>query len=464
MSTVNRGDATITVHAPHDLGVLGEVEVDDTASIDAKVGAAAAAMEAWTALSPMDRARRLLDIESDTRGELDELAVALSLEQGKTVKEARVELDRYLGPFVQYAGLGTASGGVHVPLGGPVTGQVRRGPVGVVAAVVPWNFPASLFGTKLAPALAAGCGFLIKPAETTPLITMRLAEIASRHLPEGLLDVVVGGAEVGRALVSHPGVARVAFTGSTAVGREIAATAARGLKRVSIEAGGCDPFVLLEDADLRAAARALMGTRFYNAGQVCVAPKRLVVRAEVLDEVVELMAERIARIRPGHGTDPAATMGPLHTARGRDVLEAQVADAGERGATIIGGGRPTGPDTQDGWFVRPSLIVDPPTSARVRHEETFGPALTIIPVTTDDEAVWVANETEFGLGASVWSADRGRALTLAERIDAGYKWVNTLGRVYDELPFGGVKSSGMGREHGVEALESYLEPTSYVIG
>ena len=454
--------APVPVFAPDDGALLGEVSADDAASIDAKVRAAQSAMKAWSATGPMGRAEVLLRIAAATRAALPELAEALSREQGKTRKEALLELDRYIGPYLQYAGLATAVGGRHHDLGGGVLGHVERGPVGVVAAIVPWNFPASLFGSKVAPALAAGCGFLIKPAETTSLITLRLVELAQQHLPEGLLDVVIGGPQAGELLVGHQDVARVAFTGSTAVGRRIAARAGEGLKRVSLELGGCDPFVLLADADLSAAARALMGTRFYNAGQVCVAPKRLIAHEAIAEEIIELLTARISRVVPGPGLAPESTMGPLHTERGREVLEAQIADAVDVGAELLGGGRPEGGAVDRGWFVRPALLVDPPPTARVRTEETFGPVLTIVRVRDADEAVAVANETPYGLGASVWSADRERAWAIARRIPAGYTWINALGRVYDELPFGGVRASGLGREHGMEALESYLEDRTFV--
>jgi len=271
--------------------------------------------------------------------------------------------------------------------------------------------------------------------------------------------VVAGGADVGATLVSHPQVPRVAFTGSTAAGREVAKLAAAQIKRVTLELGGCDPYVVCADADLRAAVRALMGTRFYNAGQVCVAPKRLVVHKAVAADVIGRLEERLARVRLGPSLDPDSTMGPLHTEAGRDALEAQVADAVNRGATLVGGGRPS---YDAGWFARPALLIDPPEGARVRTEETFGPVLTVLRADDDDHAVALATETPYGLGASVWSSDADRAFELARRIPAGYTWINTLGRVYDELPFGGIGLSGLGREHGIEALESYLEPRSYV--
>lgn len=454
--------ATIEIRAPHDQSPVGTVPVDDSASIDEKVRRARAAMDAWGHRGAMDRATALLAIAHDIRHEAEPLARDLSLEQGKTLKEARNEIDRLGGIFEQYAGLGTGIGGRRHDLGGGVAGHVQRRPVGVVAGIVPWNFPTSTYGTKLAPALAAGCGFLIKPAETTSLITQRLTAVIAQRLPDGLVDSVIGGPEVGAALVRHPGIGKVTFTGSTAVGTEVARLAAEGLTRATLELGGCDPFVLLEDADLTAATRALMGTRFFNAGQVCVAPKRLIAHRSVVDEAVELLTGRLARVVPGPGLAPTSTMGPLHTERARDVLEAQVADAVDRGATLVGGGRPTTPDADRGWFVTPALVVDPPEGARVRSEETFGPVLTVLAVDDEEEAVRVANETPYGLGASVWSASTDRALALAGRIDAGYTWVNTLGRVYDELPFGGVKASGYGREHGVEALANYLDDRTFV--
>lgn len=454
----------LVIRAPHDREVIGSVRADDASSVDRKVEAAQTAMHRWSMTGPMARAEVLARIAEAMRPEVPRLARLLSLEQGKTLKEAELEVGRSVAPYAQYAGLCTNIGGRRVDLGDGVEGVVAREPVGVVAGVVPFNFPSSLFIAKLAPALAAGCAFLIKPAETTSMTTIALAEIAQAHLPMGLLDVVIGGPEVSSYLVSHPGIARVTFTGSTAVGKAIAATAGVELKRLSLELGGCDPFVLLEDADLQRAVRSLIGTRFFNAGQVCVAPKRLIVRDEVADQVVSMLTDRLDRIRVGPGLDPASTMGPLHTESGRLVLEAQLADAADHGARIVGGGRPDRENTMRGPFVEPSLVLDPPPGTRVRTEETFGPLLTVIRVGSDDEAVSVSNETPFGLGASVWSGDRDRALSIARQIPAGYTWVNALGKVYDEMPFGGVKASGFGREHGVEVLESYLEDHTYIIG
>lgn len=451
---------TLTIRAPDDQSLLAEVATDDAESIAAKVAAATAAMAGWGRQPLPGRAEVLRSIAAATRAEMPGLAAALAKEQGKTIREAHLELDRFAGVFDQYATLIGTTHGRREALSPSVAGHVERNPVGVAAGIVPWNFPASLYGTKLAPALAAGCAFLIKPAETTTLITIRLTDIVRRFVPSGLVDVVAGGPAAGAALVSHPGVARIAFTGSTAVGRAVAGLAAAGIKRVTLELGGCDPYVVLEDADMTAAVRGLMGTRFYNAGQVCVAPKRLIARAEVADELTARLQAKIAQIRPGPSLDPQSTMGPMHTDAGRARLEDQVACAVDRGTTLIGGGRPEG--SGRGWFIRPALLVDPPEGARVRTEETFGPVLTILRARDDDHAVALARETEYALGASVWSGDADRAFTVARRIPAGYTWINTLARVYDDLPFGGVGVSGLGREHGIEALESYLEDRTFV--
>jgi succinate-semialdehyde dehydrogenase/glutarate-semialdehyde dehydrogenase len=454
----------IGILSPHDGSELGRVQVDDPASIDHKVMQARAAMEPWKRLGPMGRAEALLEIAERTRRELPRLTALLSREQGKTPKEAALELDRYIGQFVQYSGLGTSVAGRTMGLGSDLVGYVERRPVGVVAAVVPWNFPASLFGTKLAPALAAGCGFIIKPAESTSLITTELTRLAQECLPEHLLEVVIGDGRVAGELVTHDEIARVAFTGSTAVGRRIVETAGARFKRLSLELGGCDPFVVFGDAEPAAAVRALMGTRFYNAGQVCVAPKRLIAHASIADELIARLADRLERVVPSRWDDPSATMGPLHTERTRETLEQQVDDALEHGAQLIGGGRPETPDTATGWFLRPALLLDPMPQARVRTEETFGPVLTVLRFRTVDEAIALANETPYGLGASVWSADRDLTWSVARSIDSGYTWINTIARVFDELPFGGVKDSGVGREHGLEALDSYLEAETYVVG
>lgn len=456
--------ATLQVRAPHDDSVFDEIDWDTVESIDGKISRARAAMREWAGTDSVTRERALLAVASATEARLDDVVRLLSLEQGKTIKEARLELDRYLDALTQYAGLGTAAAGLHMRLGNGVTGLVERRPAGLALGIVPWNFPTSLFGTKLAPALAAGCGFLIKPAPSTAAVTSLLVEIARPALPDGLLEVIVADAEVSATLIEHTGVDVVAFTGSTEVGRRIAARMGRRVRRIGLELGGNDPIVVRADADLTAVGRAIVGTRFYNAGQVCVAPKRLIVARAVADDLVGLLEAKLARVTPGPGLAEGSTMGPLHTAAVRERLEGQVHDAVAHGARLIGGGRPANDETRAGWFVLPSLLVEPGEQARVRTEETFGPTLSVLVSDDDDHAIELANETAYGLGGSVWSADQDRAMDLADRIESGYCWVNTIARVYDELPFGGVKDSGYGREHGQQAIELFSYPRTVVVG
>lgn len=459
------GDQLIEVKSPHDGSVIDSIECDNWMSVDAKVGKANMAMREWSRKNSTARAAALTKIAAATRAEISSLVPLLTREHGKTYREAEMELERYIGQFLQYADMTSAIGGRHVSLADGVTGFVDRRPVGVVAAIIPWNFPASLFGTKLAPALVAGCGFIVKPAESTTLITQRLVNIAQEFLPEGLLNIVVGGSAISSVLAEHPDIRRVAFTGSTVVGRMVANSASTRFKRLTLELGGCDPFVLLEDADLPSAMKALAGTRFYNAGQVCVAPKRLVVHRSVVDEAVDLLKQRLSRVVLGNSAvNESASMGPLHSTEVRTRLLAQVDDAIKHGAQIVGGALPDDDLLKTGPYMQPALLINPGSLAIVRREETFGPVLTIIPVDTDEEAIRVANETPYGLGASVWGREDDRCSTVAKEIDAGYYWINALARVYDELPFGGVKDSGFGREHGTEALDSYLEDHTVIIG
>jgi succinate-semialdehyde dehydrogenase/glutarate-semialdehyde dehydrogenase len=455
----------IEVRSPHDGSVIESIVCDNWSTIDAKVVAAKMAMRDWSRKSSNDHAEALLKIAEATRAEISLLVPLLTREHGKTFREAEIELERYIGQFIQYAGMTTLIDGRDVSLGDGLTGYIDRRPVGVVAAIIPWNFPASLFGTKLAPALIAGCGFIVKPAESTTLITQRLVKIAQQFLPDGLLNMVVGGPAISSVLAEHPDVRRIAFTGSTGVGRMVANSAAMRFTRLTLELGGCDPFVLLEDADLPSAVKALAGTRFYNAGQVCVAPKRLVAHRSVIDETVDLLKQRLSRVVLGNSAvNERASMGPLHRIEARTRLLAQIDDAVKNGARLVGGVLPDDDLLTTGPYMQPALLIDPPSQALVRREETFGPVLTIIPVDTDEEAIQVANETPYGLGASVWGLDKDRCTAIVKKIEAGYYWINALARVYDELPFGGVKDSGIGREHGTEAINSYLEDHTVIIG
>jgi succinate-semialdehyde dehydrogenase/glutarate-semialdehyde dehydrogenase len=304
-----------------------------------------------------------------------------------------------------------------------------------------------------------------KPAATTPLATLEVARLfAEAGVPDGVLNVVTGrGSDIGDALVGHADVRRVAFTGSTSVGRHVVSVAGPDLKRVSLELGGSDPVIICADADVDAAVKAVIIGRYWNAGQACLGCKRVFVHDSVYDEFVSSLVERVGRYEPGDGTvkaeKPRLRMGPIHTRAGRDELVAQISDSG--GEVLIGGG--TG-GHERGYFLEPAVIAEPAPDSRVMREEVFGPVLPVLRFTDFDDAIARANDTPYGLGSSIWTHDARLIHRAAQEIEAGMTWVNQIHYGYDELPFGGVKASGFGKEHGIEALDSYVEIKSVVVG
>jgi succinate-semialdehyde dehydrogenase/glutarate-semialdehyde dehydrogenase len=463
----NRG-APLPVTNPADGQVFAEVPGGTEADVDAAVQAAQDAFAGWSGLAVRERGEIVARAAHHVEGHLDELIPLLTREQGKTLRDSRIELAKAVDTLLHYAGLSKSLRGAHTPNLDPgVDGIVLRRPLGVVGAIVPWNFPTTLLCNKLAPALVAGNTVIAKPAGTTPLTTLRFAQLlAAGGLPSGTFNVVTGsGSVTGNALVTHPGVRKIAFTGSTPVGEQIMALAAKGTKRVTLELGGSDPMIVCDDADLDAAASAASMGRFYNCGQACLAIKRVYVFESVADRVIEQIASKAKRLRVGPGDAEGSQMGPMHTAAGRAELADQVERTLAVGGTLAaGGGPPDDPELADGFFFTPTVIVDPPHDSPMATEEVFGPALPIWRVADLDEAIERSNASEFGLGSSVWTRDLQRARHAAERIEAGYTWINSRTKVYDELPFGGWKSSGYGKEHGQEAFDFYTETKSVVFG
>jgi len=462
----NGGDP-LPVTNPADGQVFAEVAGGTGSDVDAAVGAARRAFAEWSSLAVSKRGEILGRAAHHVERHLDELVPLLTREQGKTLRDSRIEVAKAIDTLMHYVGLSKALRGAHTPgLDPGVEGYVLRRPLGVVGAIVPWNFPTTLLSNKLAPALVAGNTVVAKPAGTTPLTTLRFAELLHEGgLPAGVFNVVTGaGGSAGTALATHPDVRKIAFTGSTPVGERIMALCAKGTKRVTLELGGSDPMIVCDDADLGAAAGAASMGRYYNCGQACLAIKRVYVFESVADEVIEAITAKAKRLKVGRGDAEGTQMGPLHTAAQREEVAGQVERTLRRGGTLAtGGAPPDDPELADGFFYLPTVVVDPPHDSPMATEEVFGPALPIWRVADFDEAIERANASQFGLGSSVWTRDLHRARQAAERIEAGYTWINSRTKVYDELPFGGWKASGYGKEHGEEAFDYYTESKSVVL-
>jgi succinate-semialdehyde dehydrogenase/glutarate-semialdehyde dehydrogenase len=438
--------------------------------VNAAVGAAKAAFGEWSKTDPDNRAQIIRAGVAKIEENAKEIGKLLVQEQGKPMMEAMGELHHFLHGMNFYADLASKIRGSYASLPstfGTSYGMVVKRPIGVCAAIVPYNFPLTLMGTKVGPALAAGNTIVVKPADTTPLATLRIAELMQEAgLPAGVLNVVTGpGKEVGEPLVGHPDVRRVAFTGSTAVGRRVMEIAAPQFKRVSAELGGSDPVIVCPDADVENAVKGINVGRFFNAGQACLAAKRVYVFEEVYDQFMESLIKRVSRYEVGNGLEkaekPKIRMGPLNAARHRDALQEQLDDAVKGGASVAYQGETNG---DGGYFFAPAILENAPHDSRVVREETFGPLLPVFKVKSINEAIEKANDTSYGLGSSIWTYNVRYINKAALEIESGMTWVNQLHFGYDELPFGGIKDSGIGREHGPEALESYLEAKSVAVG
>jgi succinate-semialdehyde dehydrogenase/glutarate-semialdehyde dehydrogenase len=323
-----------------------------------------------------------------------------------------------------------------------------------------------LLGNKIAPGLLAGNTFVVKPAGTTPLTATKCVELFHQAgLPKGVMNIVTGpGSTVGQEIIENPKVRKIGFTGATDTGKRVMASAAAEIKRVTLELGGSDPMIVCDDADIDKAVSAASVGRFFNCGQACLAIKRLYLIENIADEFISKLVEKVKKLRVGNGLLEGTMVGPLHTSAQREEVEAQVQDAVDKGAKIlIGGKRLTGSEYDKGFFYQPTLLTNIDENSRMIKEEVFGPALPIIRVNDFDEAIAKANDSIFGLGSSVWTRDLKRAHEAAERIESGYTWINSAQIIFDELPFGGFKQSGLGKEHGSEALEYYLETKSVVV-
>lgn len=444
---------------------IGRMARGNASDVDAAVAAARAAFEdgRWSGLTPMERSKVLWAIADRMEANIDELAELETLDQGKALYVGRwAEIPGAINQFRYFSGMATKIEGETIPSsinyqppGKEVFAFTQRLPVGVVGAIVPWNSPLVLTAMKLAPALAAGCTVVLKPAEDTSLTAVRLVELMMEAgLPPGVVNLVTGlGAEAGAALAAHGGVDKIAFTGSTRTGRAILDAAKGNLKRVTLELGGKSPVIIMGDADCDAAIGGAANAIFFNGGQVCIAGSRLYAHRSIFDRVVAGVAEQARAITLGHGMDPATQMGPLVSRHHAAKVASFIADARTAGASVLCGGETLGPNHS---FVTPTVITDVAPDMAIVREEIFGPVVVVTPFDEFDEVISAANDSDYGLAAGIWTESLSTAMRATRRLQAGTVWINSHAMYDPSLPIGGIKQSGWGRDSGQVAIENYL--------
>jgi len=453
---------TIDVLNPHDGTLITAIAAAEAEDVDRAVAAAQRAFPAWSRMPAAERGRLLLKLADLIEANTEELAQLETLDTGHPIRDTRgLDVPRTAGCFRYFGGMADKLQGSVIPVETGFLNYVQRAPIGVVGQIVPWNFPLMFTSWKLGPALAAGNTVVLKPSELTPLSTLRIAELmAQAGFPEGVVNMVPGyGHTAGQRLAEHPDVGKIAFTGSTATGRRIVQASQGNLKRVQLELGGKGANIVFDDANLDAAINGAAWAIFHNQGQACIAGSRLMLHEKIADAFLERFTALANSIRLGDPRSPDTEMGPLTSAQHRDKVLSYVGIAAEQGARLLAGGKAPGGELARGYYVAPTIVEARPQD-RVAQEEVFGPFVTVLRFGSDEEALAIANATDYGLGSGLWTRDLARAHKLAGAIHAGMCWINCYKRVNPGSPFGGVGQSGYGREMGFEAMHDYTEARS----
>jgi betaine-aldehyde dehydrogenase len=441
--------------------VIAQVPEASAKDVDKAARAARAAFDRgeWRKMTAQDRQKLLLKTAQLLRDRFEEFVDLEVKDNGKPRREAEFDVDDAANCFEFYAGLATKIHGETMTVPANSFSYVVREPIGVCAQIVPWNYPLLMAVWKFAPALAAGNCVILKPSEFTPLNVLRLAEVFKEAgFPDGVVNIVTGeGATVGNALIAHPMIDKIAFTGGSKTGRHIGAVAAKNLKKVTLELGGKNPVIIFDDAKMDLAVDWAVFAAFANSGQVCTAGSRILVHDKIYKKFVAQFIETAKRIVVGNGLTEGVTMGPLVSAQHRDKVEAYIAIGKKEATLALGGDRPTGGDYDEGYYVNPTIFTDVKPRHRIAKEEIFGPVAAIMKFKTEEEAVAIANDTEYGLGFGIFTQDVTRVHRVMPQIRAGIGWVNFYHPTFNEMPWGGYKQSGTGRELGLYGIESYLE-------
>jgi betaine-aldehyde dehydrogenase len=448
---------------PHDNSVIAPVAMAAPADIDKAVAAATRAYPKWNRMPAADRGRILLKLADLIEANAEDLARLESLDTGHPLRDSRnLDVPRTAACFRYFGGMADKFQGETIPVEAGFLNYTLREPLGVVGQVVPWNFPLMFTSWKMAPALAAGNTIVMKPAEITPLTSLRIAELMSEAgMPDGVVNMVPGlGHVAGQAIAEHPGIAKIAFTGSTATGRRIVQASAGNLKKVQLELGGKGANIVFDDADLTAAVNGSAWAIFHNQGQACIAGSRLVLHEAIADEFLDRFLALARTIRVGNPLDAETEMGPLTSAQHRDRVLSYVDVARSEGGEVLLGGKSPGGALAGGCYVEPTVVRARSYRDRVAQEEVFGPFVTVLTFKSDDEALAIANGTDYGLGSGLWTRDLQRAHRTARDIHAGMVWINSYKRVNPGSPFGGFGQSGYGREMGFDAMREYTQVKS----